>query len=101
MAVGEGEDLQELANRMRGKKEWWATNKLIKESEMLGRGTSTSETDAHGREAREGKAKMADYETPTAAGKRKHGMKLMSVTPLTNGEDEEDRDSVHGHLYCL
>ena len=93
--------MQELANRKRGKKEWRATNKLIKESKTLGRGTPTSETDVHGREAREGKAKMADYETPTTVSKQKHEMKSMSMTPSTNGEDEEDRDSVCGHLYCL
>ena len=68
MAVEDGEDLLELADRTRGKKERRVTNKLIKESETPGRGTLTSETDTRGREAREGKAKMADYETPTAAG---------------------------------
>ena len=101
MAIGEGEDLQEPTDRMSGKKEQWATTSLIKESETPGRGMSTSETDVHGREARKGKANMVNYDTQTAAGKQKHGMKLMSVTLLINGEDEEDKDSIHGCLCCL
>jgi len=93
MAVEDGEDLQELADKTRGKKERRVTNKLIKESETPGRGTPASETDARGRKARKGKAKMADFEPAAAVGKRKRGMKSMSVTPSINGEDEEDRDS--------
>ena len=37
----------------------------------------------------------------TAASKWKHGMKLMYVILSINGEDEEDRDAVCGHLCCL
>lgn len=101
MAVEDGEDLQELADRTRGKKERRATNKILKESETPGRSTPASETDGRGRKARKGKAKMPEYEPPAAAGKRKRGMKSMSVTPSVNEEDEEDRDSVCGHLHAF
>ncbi|KAF8546993.1 hypothetical protein OG21DRAFT_1490621 [Imleria badia] len=93
MAVEDGEDLQELVDRARGRKERRATNKILKESETPGRSTPASETDGRGRKVRKGKAKMPDYEPQAAAGKRKRGMKSMSVTPSVNEEDEEDRDS--------
>ncbi|KAG6371548.1 SNF2-family ATP dependent chromatin remodeling factor snf21 [Boletus reticuloceps] len=93
MAVEDGEDLQELVDKARGKKERRAANKIMKEGETPGRSTPASETDGRGRKARKGKAKMADYEPPAAAGKRKRGMKSMSVTPSVNEDDEEDRDS--------
>jgi len=92
MAVEDGEDLQELADRAREKKERRVTNKLIKESETPGRSTPASETDGRGRK-RKGKTKMADYEPPAVAGKRKRPMKSMSVTPSVNEEEEDDRDS--------
>jgi ATP-dependent helicase STH1/SNF2 len=101
MAVEDGEDLQELADKARGKKERRATNKVLKESETPGRSTPVSETDARGRKARKGKAKMADYDPPAPPGKRKRGMKSMSVTPSVNEEDEEDRNSVCGHLHAF
>lgn len=101
MAVEEGEDLQELADKARGKKERRATSKVLKESETPGRSTPASETDSRGRKVRKGKAKMNDYEPPAAAGKRKRGMKSMSVTPSVNEEDEEDRDSVCGHVHVF
>lgn len=101
MAVEDGEDLQELADKAREKKERRATNKLLKESETPGRTTPASETDGRGRKVRKGKTKMADYEPPAAAGKRKRGMKSMSVTPSINEEDEEDRDSVCGALHAF
>lgn len=102
MAVEDGEDLQELADKARGKKERRAMNKLSKESETPGRSTPASETDGRGRKVRKGKAKMADHEPQAAAGKRKRGMKSMSVTPSVNEEDEEDRDSVCGHAhFCV
>lgn len=99
MAVEDGEDLQELADRAREKKERRVTNKLITDSETPGRSTPASETD-RGRK-RKGKTKMADYEPPAVAGKRKRPMKSMSVTPSVNEEEEEDRDSVRFHLYDL
>lgn len=99
MAVEDGEDLQELADKARGKKDRRATNKILKESETPGRSTPASETG--GRKARKGKAKMADFEPSAAPGKRKRGMKSMSVTPSVNEEDEEDRDSVCGHLHAF
>lgn len=100
MAVEDGEDLQELADRTRGKKERRATNKLLKESDTPGRGTPASETDARGRKSRKGKAKMNDYEPSAAACKRKRGMKSMSVTSSVHEEDEEDRDTVRSRLHA-
>ncbi|KAG1758019.1 P-loop containing nucleoside triphosphate hydrolase protein [Suillus lakei] len=60
MAAEDGEDLQELVDRTRGKK---------------------------------GRGKMAanDYDT-SVAGKRKCGMKSMSVTPSVIDDDDEERD---------
>lgn len=101
MAVEDGEDLQELADKARGKKERRAMTKLSKEIETPGRNTPASETDGRGRKARKGKAKMPDYEAPAAPGKRKRGMKSMSVTPSVNEEDPEDRDSVCCHLHAF
>ncbi|KAL4069226.1 SNF2 family N-terminal domain-containing protein, partial [Scleroderma citrinum] len=90
MAVEDGEDLQELVDRTRGKKERRLANRLIKESETPGRSTPASET---GRKGRKGKGKAPEYETPAASGKRKRGTKAMSVTPSVNEEEDDDRDS--------
>jgi ATP-dependent helicase STH1/SNF2 len=35
-----------------------------------------------------------DYDTPGVAGKRKRGMKSMSVTPSVIDDDDEERDMV-------
>ncbi|KAG1738616.1 SNF2 family N-terminal domain-containing protein [Suillus paluster] len=93
MAVEDGEDLQELVDRARGKKERRAANKLLKESDTPGRGTPASDVGV-GRKGKKGKGKMAtnDYDMPTVAGKRKRGMKSMSVTPSVNEDDDEERD---------
>ena len=93
----EGEDLQELSERAKDKKERRATNKFLKDAEMSGRGTPASDTDSRGRKGKKGKGKMnaPDYEPITAPGnKRKRGVKSMSVTPSVNDEDEDDRDQV-------
>lgn len=95
MAVEDGEDLQELADRTRGKKERRVANRLLKESETPGRSTPASETDGGrgGRKNKKGKGKAPEYEPPAAAGKRKRGAKAMSATPSVNEEEEDDRDS--------
>ncbi|KIK14402.1 hypothetical protein PISMIDRAFT_688007 [Pisolithus microcarpus 441] len=94
MAVEDGEDLQELADRTRGKKERRIANRLLKESETPGRSTPVSETDGRGgRKNKKGKGKAPEYEAPAAAGKRKRGTKAMSVTPSVNEDEEDDRDS--------
>ncbi|KAH7883996.1 SNF2 family N-terminal domain-containing protein [Phlebopus sp. FC_14] len=94
IAVEDGEDLQEVADRTRGKKERRVASRLLKESETPGRSTPASETDGRGRKAKKGKTKMApDQDAPVVAGKRKRGMKSMSVTPSINEEEEDERDS--------
>ncbi|KAH7926188.1 hypothetical protein BV22DRAFT_1033109 [Leucogyrophana mollusca] len=94
MAVEDGEDLQELADRARGKKERRAANKLLKDVDTPGRSTPASESESRGRKGKKGKAKMAapDFESmPT--GKRKRGVKSVSVTPSLNEEDDDERDT--------
>jgi len=88
----EGEDIQQLAERNREKKERRTTSKLIREVES-GTGTPISEG-GRGR-GRKGKAKMVepDFE-PVVNGKRKRGMKSLSVTPSVQEDDDEGRDSV-------
>lgn len=57
------------------------------------------ETPRPGRKNKKGKGKLIDdFGTPPAtSGKRKRGMKSMSVTPSINNEDEDDdRDTVRG-----
>ncbi|KAI6022553.1 SNF2 family N-terminal domain-containing protein, partial [Pisolithus marmoratus] len=90
-AVEDGEDLQELADRTRGKKERRLANRLLKESETPGRSTPASETG--GRKNKKGKGKAPEYDPPAAAGKRKRGNKAMSATPSVNEEEDDDRDS--------
>ncbi|TFK76642.1 hypothetical protein BDN72DRAFT_806622 [Pluteus cervinus] len=92
IALEEGEDLQELSERARDRKDRRATNKLIREAEASGRGTPASETDSRGRKGKKGKAKVTDYDTPSGS-KRKRGVKSMSVTPSIN-DDEEDEPEV-------
>ncbi|KAG1825464.1 SNF2 family N-terminal domain-containing protein [Suillus subaureus] len=93
MAVEDGEDLQELVDRARGKKERRAANKLLKDTDTPGRNTPTSDVGV-GRKGKKGKGKMTanDYDTPGVAGKRKRGMKSMSVTPSVIDDDDEERD---------
>ncbi|KAG1832907.1 SNF2 family N-terminal domain-containing protein [Suillus subalutaceus] len=93
MAVEDGEDLQELVDRARGKKERRAANKLLKDTDTPGRNTPASDVGV-GRKGKKGKGKMTanDYDTPGVAGKRKRGMKSMSVTPSVIDDDDEERD---------
>jgi len=89
MAIEDGEDLEELVDRARGRKERRAANKLIKDTEVSGRGTPASDS-GRGR-LKKGKSK-AEFGTPVPNSKRKRGMKSMSATPSVNGdEDDEDR----------
>ncbi|TCD61184.1 hypothetical protein EIP91_008809 [Steccherinum ochraceum] len=93
MALEDGEDLQELSQRAIEKKERRAANKLLKETDS--RDSPALEIDTpRGRKGKKGKGKAADlsFDIP-ASGKRKRGMKSMSVTPSINDDDEDDRDA--------
>ena len=89
--------MQELVDRARGKKERRAANKLLKESDTPGRSTPASDVGG-GRRGKKGKGKAVnDYDTPVPSGKRKRGMKSMSVTPSVNEEDDDERDMVSNY----
>ncbi|KAJ3514926.1 hypothetical protein NLJ89_g2080 [Agrocybe chaxingu] len=86
MALEGGEDIQELSERVREKKERRAQNKLMKDES--GRNTPASDVvDGRGRKPKKGKAKANDYE-PAAGSKRKRGLKSISATP--DGDDDDD-----------
>ncbi|KAJ7674433.1 SNF2-family ATP dependent chromatin remodeling factor snf21 [Mycena rosella] len=88
MALEEGEDLEELADRSRKR----GTNKLLRDAEASGRGTPVSDSDSRARKAKKGKSRMGvpDYE-PSLGSKRKRGVKSLSVTPSVNEDDDDDR----------
>ncbi|KAF8971597.1 SNF2 family N-terminal domain-containing protein [Flammula alnicola] len=69
MALEDGEDIQELTERARDKKDRRAQNKLLRE---------------------EAKSKANEYES-AAGSKRKRGIKSLSVTPEAD-DDDEDHD---------
>jgi ATP-dependent helicase STH1/SNF2 len=104
-ALEEGEDIQELAERVRDKKERRLNNKFLAAAETSGRGTPASDVEAggRGRKGKKGKAKMTppDYDlTPT--GKRKRGVKSTSVTPSINDDDDDDtRETVRAVILTL
>ncbi|KAJ7037457.1 SNF2-family ATP dependent chromatin remodeling factor snf21 [Mycena alexandri] len=89
MALEDGEDLEELADRSRKQR---GTNKLLRDAEASGRGTPVSDSDSRARKGKKGKSRMSapDYE-PSLGSKRKRGVKSMSVTPSVNEDDDEDR----------
>jgi len=92
-ALEEGEDIQELSERARDKKDRRVQNKLLKDPEASGRNTPASDVvDGRGRKSKKGKAKANDYE-PAIGAKRKRGIKSLSATP-EGDEDDEDHDSV-------
>ncbi|KAF7367428.1 Chromatin structure-remodeling complex subunit snf21 [Mycena sanguinolenta] len=87
MALEDGEDLEELAERTRKR----GTNKLLRDAEASGRGTPISDTDSRARKAKKGKSRMApDYE-PALGSKRKRAVKSISATPSVNEDDDDDR----------
>ncbi|KAG6820238.1 hypothetical protein H0H93_003601 [Arthromyces matolae] len=91
VALEEGEDIQELTEKARERKDRRAANKLLKDSEASNRGTPASDLDSRGRKTKKGKAKASDYE-PNVGSKRKRGQKSMSVTPSENGDEEEEQE---------
>ena len=98
-ALEEGEDIQELSERAKDKKDRRIHNKLLKENDVSGRGTPASEVDGRGRKPKKGKAKANnDYEATMPSGsKRKRGIKSLSVTP--DGDDEDEDHNTVGFNY--
>ena len=93
-ALEGGEDVQELADRAREKKERRAQNKLLRDTEASGRNTPASDSvDGRGRKPKKGKAKANNDYGPAAGSKRKRGLKSMSATPDID-DDDDDHDSV-------
>ncbi|CAL1697367.1 unnamed protein product [Somion occarium] len=95
MALEEGEDIQELSERNRERKDRRATNKLLREAESRGSPALEVETPRGSRKAKKGKAKAEPaFDAVAVGGKRKRGgMKSMSVTPSINEEEDEERDT--------
>lgn len=93
-ALEDGEDIQELAERARDKKDRRAHNKLLKE-DASGRNTPASDViiDGRGRKPKKGKNKANDYE-PAIGSKRKRGIKSLSVTPEADDDDDDDHEIV-------
>ncbi|THH30382.1 hypothetical protein EUX98_g3797 [Antrodiella citrinella] len=97
IALEDGEDLQELSERARERKDRRISNKLFKEADS--RGSPALEIDTptgKGRKSKKGKGRAPatdmSFELPAGA-KRKRGMKSMSVTPSINDDDDDDRDT--------
>ncbi|KAL0581366.1 ATP-dependent DNA helicase Snf21 [Marasmius crinis-equi] len=99
MALEDGEDIVELSQQKRDRKERRAANKLLREAEASGRGTPVSEdsipvSSGRGRK-KKGKGKSAVEDSPAiVSGKRKRGMKSMSVTPSIADDDEDDERDI-------
>lgn len=90
LALEEGDDLQELSERARDKKDRRSTNKL---TDISARGTPASDDIRSRKNNKKGKTKSGDYETSLPAGsKRKRGTKSSSVTPSIADDEDEDHD---------
>ncbi|KAF9808693.1 hypothetical protein IEO21_07780 [Rhodonia placenta] len=94
MALEDGEDIQELAERARERNARRGATKSLKDIDSLGSPAAEIET-PRGRKGRKGKGKAAaDIDSTPANGKRKRGVKAMSVTPsIQDDDDDEPRDS--------
>ncbi|KIK70339.1 hypothetical protein GYMLUDRAFT_32342 [Collybiopsis luxurians FD-317 M1] len=91
LALEEGEDLQELTDKTRERKERRATNKLLRDAEASNRATPASDTESRGRRGRKAKVKVND-EPATGSKRKRAAMKSMSVTPSVDDDDDDDRD---------
>ncbi|KAL4254551.1 Swr1 complex component [Abortiporus biennis] len=94
-ALEDGEDITELSEQFRERKEKRAANKLLRETDSRGSPALEVETPRGRKGGKKGKAKMNDlaFDAIPASGKRKRGMKSMSVTPSINEDDEDERDT--------
>ncbi|KAG2070630.1 hypothetical protein BDR04DRAFT_1155274 [Suillus decipiens] len=84
----DSEDLQELVDRARGKKERWAADKLLNETDTPSRNTLASNVGV----GRKGNMTVNDYDAPGVVGKPKRGIKFASATPSVIDDDDEERD---------
>ncbi|TFY81203.1 hypothetical protein EWM64_g2811 [Hericium alpestre] len=91
LALEEGEDLQELMERNREKKDRRVTNKLLRDVDS---GVATPVSESGRGRGRKGKAKMAEPDFEPVNGKRKRGgIKSVSVTPSVQEDEDEERDT--------
>ncbi len=98
-ALEEGEDIQELSERARDKKERRATNKLVRQAESIGSPVPEFESPRPRKSNKKGKAK-AELEVPASSKRKRGGGKSTSMTPSIIEEDDDERDAVCG-LHCL
>ncbi|TFY69209.1 hypothetical protein EVJ58_g540 [Rhodofomes roseus] len=88
MALEDGEDLQELADRTRERRASRAATKVTRDLED----SPVIDDTPRVRKARKGKGKAEADATPLN-NKRKRGAKAASVTPSIQDDDEEERDT--------
>ena len=89
-ALEEEEDIQELSEPVRDKKERCVQNKLAKEKSVQNMPLSDVMVDGHGRKPKQSKAKVNNHEPPT--GSKCGGVKSMLATP--DAEDDDNCDLV-------
>ncbi|KAI0825398.1 SNF2 family N-terminal domain-containing protein [Trametes gibbosa] len=92
MALEDGDDIQELSERAREKKERRATTKLVKQTESVGSPVPEFETPRNRKSAKKGKAK-AELDVPASTKRKRGGGKSTSMTPSFIEEDDEERDA--------
>ncbi|TBU43114.1 SNF2 family N-terminal domain-containing protein [Dichomitus squalens] len=98
LALEEGEDLQELSERAREKKERRAQNKLLKDIDIVDSPGPDLDTPRGSRKNKKGKGKVpaADFDlgTPASSSKRKRGGgKSTSMTPSLIDDEDDERDT--------
>ncbi|KAI8983220.1 SNF2 family N-terminal domain-containing protein [Trametes punicea] len=91
LALEEGEDLQELSERAREKKERRATNKLIRQAELNDSPGPELDT-PRSRKSKKGKGK-AELDIPASGKRKRGGGKSTSMTPSVVDDEDEDRDA--------
>ncbi|KAI0353138.1 hypothetical protein OH77DRAFT_1458548 [Trametes cingulata] len=94
LALEEGEDIQELSERAREKKERRATNKLLRQAESNGSPAPEFETPRSRKANKKGKGKAdLDVVAPPSAKRKRGGGKSTSMTPSIIEDDDDERDA--------
>lgn len=104
MALEDGEDIEELAEKAREKKERRVQNKFLRDAVgaegSSSRATPLSDTDSKGRRGRKKGStnrptlpSAADFDAPVGS-KRKRAIKAVSETPSLLDDDDDERDQV-------